>query len=308
MTRNPMNRQARILIVDDVPSNIQIIRQVINPEHQVFFATNGPSALQLAKEKQPDLMLLDISMPEMDGFEVCRRLQRQEETSDIPVIFITALEDEADELKGLQLGAVDFITKPIRPAIVSQRVDNHLKMRRLQQELEALSYRDGLTGIANRRLFDDQFEAEWHRGVRHKMPMALIMIDIDHFKLYNDHYGHQAGDETLQRVANAMQCCMKRSTDLLARYGGEEFVVMLPNTDTEGVKQIADTLLANVAALAIEHCKTTLDEKKITISLGLACTMPTHHTAPIALQKEADQALYVAKEAGRNQYHLAKNT
>nr|CRH04637.1 putative Response regulator receiver modulated diguanylate cyclase [Candidatus Magnetococcus massalia] len=290
----------RILIVDDMVTNIKILKQAIDPKHQVFFATNGTDALQLSLEKGPDLILLDVAMPDLDGFEVCKRLKADPVTADIPVIFVTSMEAEEDELKGLRSGAVDFITKPVRSAVVAQRVDIHIKLRLLQRKLEALSYHDGLTGVANRRRFNELFKTEWARSIRSPAPISLIMVDVDHFKQFNDHYGHQAGDDCLRTVAHAMEQSLKRVTDLLARYGGEEFVVLMPGTDEEGAKQVGEALLKVVAELQIPHAYSSIAEQVVTISVGMVSCMPDKLMHRDSLNKAADDALYQAKQQGRN--------
>ena len=287
-----------VLIVDDVSSNIQVLNQVLKGAYQILFATSGEKALELAVERQPDLILLDVMMPGMDGHEVCRRLKAEPLTEEIPVIFVTAMNDERDETEGLDLGAIDYITKPLSPPIVQARVRNHLELKRRGDLLKRISLTDGLTGIANRRRFDEALEREWRRCRRHQAPLSLVLMDIDHFKAYNDRYGHLAGDDTLCRVAEALAAAVGRPGDLAARYGGEEFVCLLPETDREGAALIARHLADAVRALDLPHEGNGAG--RVTISLGVASRVPMEGEAPTTLVGAADQALYRAKEEGRD--------
>ncbi|NGZ26113.1 MAG: response regulator, partial [Magnetococcales bacterium] len=184
----------RILIVDDAPENIQILHQTLKDEHEVFFATSGAQALQLANQLEPDLILLDVIMPGMNGYQVCKELKQASLTKEIPVIFITALNEEHDETAAFAVGGVDYIAKPIRPAVVKARVKTHLMLKRQREFLSRLSLVDGLTGVCNRRHFDERMRLEWRRAHRNNSTLAIIMADVDHFKRFNDTYGHQAGD------------------------------------------------------------------------------------------------------------------
>ncbi|MGN7612635.1 diguanylate cyclase [Magnetococcales bacterium HHB-1] len=305
---NPLSRVqqtevGRILLVDDLPSNIQVLHKALGKEHQVFFATNGKTALKMSLEKQPDLILLDVDMPGMDGFEVCRRLKEDTQTKHIPVIFVTAMDQEEDEIKGLQLGATDFIPKPIRPAVVALRVQNHLQLKRYRERLEAMSFLDGLTNIPNRRWFDNALNDEWRRSMRHQGSLSVILMDVDHFKKFNDHYGHQEGDYCLKKVAKVLQKSIQRPTDLVARYGGEEFVALLPDTDYQGLIQIAEKFREVVEQLAIPHQENTRTAEVVTISVGGASMIPLQDDAMDHLLKEADRCLYQAKKQGRNRIH-----
>lgn len=209
-----------LLVVDDQPINIQALYRIFAPDHRVLMATSGAKALALCKEDPPDLILLDVVMPDMDGHEVCIRLQADEATRNIPVMFVTSHTDTDEETRGLQLGAVDFIAKPVNPAVVRARVKTHLTLKAQSDLLRQMVFIDGLTGVANRRCFDERFENEWRRSVRGGMPLALLMLDVDHFKRFNDRYGHQAGDQCLRQVASAIAGGLRRPGDLVARYGG----------------------------------------------------------------------------------------
>lgn len=299
-----MNRTAArptILIVDDVPANVQVLGEALHADYQVKVAGSGIQALQIASaEPHPDLILLDVMMPGMDGFEVCRHLKSNPQTWRIPVIFVTAKDEESDEELGLNLGAVDYLTKPISITIAKARIRNHIRLKQQADLLESISLVDALTHIPNRRRFDEAIDAEWKRAAREKTLLSLLMIDIDHFKEYNDHYGHGAGDVCLQAVAAALQSGVSRPGDLVARYGGEEFVVVLPETPKEAACQIAMRLCENVHNLKLTHAYSSTGPF-VTVSIGCATAMSYLEMGPHSLLlDEADRMLYQAKKAGRN--------
>lgn len=288
-----------ILIIDDTPSNIEVLSGVLEEGPEILFALDGQEGLEIASNQFPDLILLDILMPGMDGYEVCRRLKAEPRTRNIPVIFITAMDHEEDEAHGLEIGAIDYITKPISPAIVRARVRNHLELKRYRDFLEELSTTDGLTGIPNRRRFDAGLEQEWRRARRSSSPLALIMFDVDYFKAFNDHYGHLAGDDCLRDVARVLASVPRRPADLIARYGGEEFVCLLPQTDEEGARLVAERVRLGVEARAIPHCRSRASGF-VTVSAGAVSMMPDSAQLPEVLVQNADARLYQAKEMGRN--------
>lgn len=295
----------RVLIVDDETINIDVLVGLLGSRYITLVAKSGEQALKrLKREPLPDLILLDIVMPGLDGYEVCRRIKNDPQTKDIPVIFITGKGDEQDEARGFQVGAVDYITKPVNPIIGLARVNTHLELKRRGDILERLAGLDGLTGIANRRRFDEYCDAEWNRCRRHGHPMSLVMIDIDFFKPYNDRYGHAEGDRVLKSVAGVLSRATSRPSDLAARYGGEEFACMLPETDLNGARHVADRILRGVHDLAIPHAASGAADH-VTVSLGIACEVPRVDRDPGALIRAADQALYKAKEQGRNQVAYA---
>ncbi len=297
-TFGPGGRRPRVLVVDDQPTNVQALYQALQPDHQVLVATNGEQALQLCRDKSPDLVLLDIVMPGIDGFEVCRRLKAESGTHDIPVIFVTGHSDEAAETRGLDAGAVDFITKPINVAVVRARVRTHLTLKRQSDLLRELAFIDGLTGLHNRRSFDERLQAEWQRAMRQQQPLALILADIDQFKAYNDHHGHQAGDDALRRVAQQIGALLGRPADLAARYGGEEFACLLPETDAAGALEVARRIEQAVRALAIPHGQSAV-AAVVTLSLGTAALVPRAGNDASLLVAAADRQLYEAKRQGR---------
>ncbi|MBY0430474.1 MAG: diguanylate cyclase [Rhodospirillales bacterium] len=288
-----------VLVVDDVAANIQVLAEILKTEYQVLFATSGTDALRIARAKEPDLVLLDVMMPDMDGLTVCARLKADPTMDHIPVIFVTAMGEVADETKGLAVGAIDYITKPVSPPIVRSRVRNHLELKRQRDLLRHIALVDGLTGIANRRRFDEIFAEEWRRAQRRQASLSLIIGDVDHFKGYNDHYGHQAGDECLKAVAQSMAGEMIRSGDVAARFGGEEFVCLLPDTDRDGARQVAERIRAALTRLALAH-EASQVAGIVTLSLGIATTIPKAGTNPGDLLALADSHLYEAKKAGRN--------
>ncbi|MBI5256658.1 MAG: diguanylate cyclase [Burkholderiales bacterium] len=297
-------RRSRLLVVDDQPANVQTLYQALAADHQIFVATHGEQALKLVREKQPDLVLLDVVMPGMDGFEVCRRLKADPGTVDLPVIFVTAHSDDNEETRGLNAGAVDFITKPINPAVVRARVKTHLTLKHQSDLLRQMAFVDGLTGVFNRRYFDDRLQQEWLRAVRHGSPLSVVLIDIDHFKHFNDTYGHQAGDDCLRRVAQVLAAGLNRPGDLLARYGGEEFACILPETDAAGALELARRMGLLVKDLGIEHSGSP-SHQVLTISLGVAGrdALPPGEAGGSAaeLLASADRQLYRAKHLGRDQ-------
>lgn len=296
---NAPNRPAIVLVVDDAPANLTILTEALRGEYDVRIATSGPQALRLVFESPPDVILLDILMPHMDGYEVCRRLKADFTTQNIPVIFLTAKNEVADETYGLSLGAVDYITKPITVPIVQARVRTHVELKRRGDLLESLSMRDGLTGISNRRRFDEYLDRAWRHALRCAVPLSLIMVDIDNFKAYNDAYGHMAGDECLRAVAGALATALRRPGDLAARFGGEEFAVVLQHTDLPGALHLAEAMRAAVINLGLAH-KDSRTAPVVTVSLGAATRIPKAGSSPGMLLRDADRMLYAAKEAGRN--------
>ncbi len=289
-----------VLAIDDMPANLKLLGEILKPEYRFLVATSGAQGLELASSKQPDLILLDVMMPEMDGYEVCRRLKANPLTQSIPVIFITALKEETDEEKGLEIGAIDYITKPFSPSIVRIRVRNHLELKRYHDLLESQAVTDGLTGIANRRQFDKWLDREWRLAIRRQTPISLILGDIDCFKLFNDHYGHPEGDECLKAVAKALTAGLRRPSELLSRYGGEEFACILPESDLAGALHFANNLLEHVRAVKMPHEKSIVTDI-VTMSLGAACLSPSLGDTPESLIQAADEKLYEAKRNGRNQ-------
>jgi diguanylate cyclase (GGDEF)-like protein len=288
----------RLLVVDDQPINIQLLYQAFASDYQVFLATNGAQALSVCRDKLPDLILLDVVMPGMDGYEVCAQLKADSQTRDIPVIFVTAHNDAALETRGLEAGAVDFIAKPVNPSVVRARVKTHVTLKIQSDLLRRMAFIDGLTGAYNRRFFDERLTAECRRSRRNRSPLSLILLDVDFFKPYNDRYGHQAGDDCLRQIAATLQSSLKRPGDLVARYGGEEFACILPDTEFSGALGLANLLEQKVRELRIEHAWSDVDGC-VTASLGVAEHSARAEAGEEALVAAADAQLYIAKASGR---------
>jgi len=290
---------ARLLIVDDDRSTIRLMNDALRGMGEIFFATDGPTAIRLAREKQPDIVLLDLQMPGMDGFDICAALKADPATADSTVFFVTADADVETETRAFGLGAADFIHKPISVPVVRARVSYHLVMNAQRIELERLAVTDPLTGLSNRRALDDILEREWQRALRTEVPLAMIMADLDFFKEYNDHYGHPAGDTCLKTVAEVLRSNARRPVDVVARYGGEEFVVLLPGAGTRGASLVGEFLINALRAEKILHEKSPLS-RFVTASFGVAAVIPDRFASAATLVVGADEALYEAKNTGRN--------
>ncbi|MBF0613545.1 MAG: diguanylate cyclase [Magnetococcales bacterium] len=289
-----------VLVVDDDPVNLEVVGQILADEYRVLVATHGEQAVTLVETVPIDLILLDVVMPGMDGYAVCRRLKELETICDIPVIFVTAIREEQYETTGFELGGVDYITKPVYPLILRARVKTHLELKKNTDLLRALSHQDGLTGLANRRFLDQTLALEWKRAVRRGNSwLSVILLDVDCFKKYNDSYGHLAGDATLRQVAHALQSCLERETDCVARYGGEEFCCVLPETPLAGATALAERIRKAVWGLELPHRESDVADR-VTISLGVAALIPTRALTLEWLLGQADEQLYLAKRAGRN--------
>jgi diguanylate cyclase (GGDEF)-like protein len=287
-------------------------------------AEDAESALQLLQAAgpglAPELILLDLVLPGMDGVALLKRLRALPGMEAVPVIVVTAQQDLQLIRRAFDAGATDFLLKPAREMELQARILAASKLRRemearLEREqellemtqklegavlsLKALSVVDSLTGLYNRRHFDATLEREWRRHQREGAPLALLMIDLDHFKGYNDHFGHQKGDDCLRQVAHALKAMLHRPGDMLARFGGEEFVALLPNTPPAGAQALAERMRQGVEELALEHAPESA-LAMVTISLGAASLAPARGQQSAALVKAADEALYQAKALGRN--------
>jgi len=289
----------KILIVGDVSANAQeLIESLKSPNYDIVVATTGEAALDITISTHPDLILLDITMPEIDGYEICAKLKAEETTQKIPVIFFATPED--DKTKGLKVGAMDYITKPICAPLVKVRVNNYLMLKKQTDILEHLSDIDSLTGISNRRSLDEFMEQEWRRAIRGISHLSLIMIDIDHFQLFNEHYGYVTGDECLKQVAIALAQVAERSTDLIARYEGDQFACLLPLTNAKGATVMANKLRESIISENIPHAHSIIADH-ITISQGIATRRPYPNSSPSLLIADAKKALGEAKRRGGNQ-------
>jgi diguanylate cyclase (GGDEF)-like protein len=291
----------KVLIIDDDKRYLQSLEALLQPQYEVISDCDSLNTLGIAMTQHPYLILLDLMMENVDGFQVIRELKQNLETADIPVIVITGSHESRDETLCLRLGAVDYITKPYNPDIVRARVHTHVELKRQKELLKVLSYQDGLTGIANRRHFDDTLIREHRRCLRTGASLSMLMIDIDFFKKYNDIYGHLTGDDCLKLVARTMLSRLNRSSDLLARYGGEEFICILPETDLEGAEKVAEDLRIAVIREQIPH-ESGIDGV-VTISIGVVSGLPVEGVDPRKFLLLADQCLYQAKISGRNCIH-----
>jgi diguanylate cyclase (GGDEF)-like protein len=292
------DRKNSLLIVDDERMNLKALAHILGGEYDIYTATNGASAIVRAREYKPDLILLDILMPEMDGYETLSVLKKDEMTQDIPIIFITGLNSSEDEEKGLSLGAVDYISKPFGAMVVKLRVRNQIKIINQLRTIQHLSMHDQLTDLPNRRSFDDRLRVEWNRAIREQYPLGFLMIDVDKFKNYNDTYGHQQGDVVLKTVAVIFAQSARRSGDFAARWGGEEFAILLPNTVLEGALDIAEKIREDVEGVLIPCADGS--NNRVTISIGVNATIPVQSSSVDAFITNADKALYEAKDQGRN--------
>ncbi len=306
------NQKAKILVVDDIPVNIQLLKSYLNiAGYEIFDANNGHDAIKMVEKIEPDLVLLDVMMPKLNGFETCRLLKKSEKTRPIPIIIVTALNELEDKIKGIEAGADDFITKPFNKLELLARVKSLLRIKNLYDQLQdkvkqleqakerlrELAVTDGLTGLYNYRYFKEYFTQEIRRVLRHKKIVSLMMLDIDFFKQYNDTHGHLAGDEVLRTLAKLMIDNL-RSIDVAARYGGEEFALVLPETDKKAARIVADKIKRLVQEYKFQN-EETQPNGSITVSIGVA-SFPEDGEKMDNLINIADQRLYRAKADGRN--------
>jgi diguanylate cyclase (GGDEF)-like protein len=303
---NETKKEFSILIVDDEKANVDMLGDILSPSYNLLISKSGTRALELARAQKPDLILLDILMPDMTGFEVITKLKESDVTSMIPVIFITGLSSIEDEEKGFFLGAVDYITKPFHKSIVKARVNNHIKIIDQMRIIERLGLIDTLTKISNRRGFEDRLNAEWGRALRERLPISILMMDIDRFKNYNDIYGHQQGDTALKAFAEISSKTIRRSVDFAARWGGEEFIILLPVTDMNGAAEVAENIRKNIEAAVIPTGDEA--ETRITVSIGVNSITPNTSASIKEFIEKADQALYKAKELGRNRFVISEES
>ena len=296
---------ASILVVDDDPILIRLLARMLSPLGYVQFATNGEEALELLRAEPPDVVLLDAEMPGMSGAALCRTLKQHEELEDIPVIFVTNNRHPEFEVSCFELGAVDFVHKPVHAPVLRARLQTHIRLKQLSDRLRRTATLDPLTEIANRRVFEETLDCEWKRAQRHHQPLSLMLIDIDHFKAFNDHYGHPAGDTCLKQFASTLRKLTARASDRVARYGGEEFALLLPGTHATGATTVAQRLLALLEDAAIPHGHSPVAHY-VTASIGISTFAPNGEPLACsingaqALVLAADKALYDAKQSGRS--------
>lgn len=289
----------KVLVADDDALNRDVLGELLKPEYTVLLAKNGAQTLERAARHLPDLILLDVMMPDMDGYEVLRRLRADPLTEHIAVIFISGLDRPEDEASGLKMGASDYITKPFNQTVVMARVALHLEVVRQRRMLERLANIDGLTELANRRRFDEVYALEWQRARRSGRPLSLALLDVDAFKQYNDRYGHPAGDRALRAVARVAAHAMRRPGDLAARYGGEELVLLMPETAAAEACRVVSGMLLAIAGLGIAHDASSV-APMLTASIGGATLESGGTETASGLFDAADAELYRAKQAGRN--------
>jgi diguanylate cyclase (GGDEF)-like protein len=298
----------RVLVADDEPANILLIAHALKDECEIVQVSSGTDVLERVIVGDIDLILLDVVMPGLDGFEICRVLKSSPFTSGIPVIFVTALDQRRDETRGLDVGAVDYITKPIHPAVVKARVHAHLELKKARDLLEQLASVDPLTGVANRRRFDNALEEEWRRVRRSSRWLSLAIADVDHFKQFNDRHGHLAGDERLRVIASALAKSARRAGDLIARYGGEEFGLILPEVEPAMMLGVIRTVLKGVVARSTGDASDP-GQDVVTVSIGAVSAIPPRDSTLKDMLAAADELLYEAKAGGRDRcVHLDMST
>ena len=289
----------KVLVADDDPINREVLGELLKPDYMVLLAKNGTQTLEKAARLAPDLILLDVVMPDMDGYEVLRRLRADPATSQIAVIFISGLDRPEDEANGLNMGAADYIAKPFNATVVTARVALHLQVVRQRRMLERLAHIDGLTELANRRRFDALFQVEWMAARKNGSALSLALLDIDCFKQFNDQYGHPAGDRVLRAVARTAASFVRRPGDLVARYGGEELVMLLPDTGAPQAHALLAALTRAIEELAIAHAASAA-APVLTVSVGGATLDTGGAESAAQLLDAADGQLYRAKHGGRN--------
>jgi diguanylate cyclase (GGDEF)-like protein len=304
----------KVLVVEDSKVTLKVLCNFLERMGitELLTAETGASAFELYRKERPDIILLDAQLPDIDGFEIAKKIRATEKNEDwTAIIFLTSMTKDEDMARGIEVGGDDYLLKPVTEVVLQAKVramQRLVEMQRSQvylsqqlnaanKELQRLSTTDGLTGIPNRRLFDELSIREWRRCERMKKPIALVMLDIDSFKLFNDEYGHQAGDDCLRAVAAQVARAAPRAADLAARYGGEEFILVLGETDADGARWVAENVRQHVSELGIPHATPS---RHVTISCGVAAILPQSDNSFETLLRTADRALYQAKEAGRD--------
>jgi diguanylate cyclase (GGDEF)-like protein len=288
-----------LLLVEDEAIHVDLLTNLFSDRFEVRSARDGLTALQMASAKAPDMILLDIMLPDIDGYEVCRRMKREPRTSHIPIIFTTGLEEALDEVKGLELGAVDYIRKPINPAITGARVDNQLRLKQGREESHRLARTDALTGLANRGHFEERLAYEYARHARSGTEFSLVLVDIDYFKLFKYKYGHTQADNCLRQIAQAITAGMVRATDMAARFGGEEFVLLLPETGLAGALVFAEKMRKRINELALPNNYSTVADH-ITASFGVVGARDPSDRLVRNIIEQANKQLHAAKANGRD--------
>jgi len=304
-----MDEKNRILIVDDDTSTLLELASILRPDYKIYTVKDGFAALEKAEEAVPDLILLDIVMPDMNGFDVLEKLKENDRTKDIPIIFITGKKDSSAEIKGLSAGAVDYVHKPVDESLVKLRVRHQIQLINQFRKIEHLSMSDDLTELPNRRSFEIRIAEEWDRASREQTSLSVMMIDIDHFKKYNDTFGHTQGDIALKMVAEVLSRVLKRPGDFAARWGGEEFIILLPNTDADGALDVAEEIRELVEDMDIPTPEGNITN--LTVSVGVNTRLQGQSGNIDKFVEWTDMALYAAKNKGRNKvcfYELPSET
>lgn len=299
---NLSDKMPTLLVIDDQPANIQIINSILSGDYRVLAATSAALALEICLQTLPDLIISDVVMPQMTGLQLCQLLAENPETKDIPVIFMTSFSKPEEENACWQSGGADFITKPVQPMTLKNRINAQLKFKAQKEFLSQLAFIDGLTAVYNRRYFDFHIVKQTARAERNQSDLSILLIDIDFFKLFNDNYGHLAGDRALCQVAAAIKTVLLRPSDFVSRYGGEEFVVVLPETDAAGAIDVAQRICKKVEAMQMTHQDSC--HHVVTVSIGVAFYLAGTE-GYLSLIEVADKNLYHAKKSGRNRvsYH-----
>ena len=304
----------KVLVVEDSKVTLKVLCNFLERMdiRQPLTAETGAAAIEIYRKERPDIILLDAQLPDIDGFEIARQIRSKEQKDDwTAIIFLTSMTKDEDLARGIEVGGDDYLMKPVSEVVLHAKVQAMRRLIEMQRslvdvshqlnaankELQRLSTTDGLTGIANRRMFDELSIREWRRCERMKKPMALVMLDIDSFKLFNDHYGHQAGDECLRAVAGQVARAAPRAADLAARYGGEEFALVLGETDADGARWVAENVRQHVNELGVPHMTPA---RHVTVSCGVVSVQPASGFSFGTLLRSADHALYQAKAGGRD--------
>jgi diguanylate cyclase (GGDEF)-like protein len=299
---------ATILIVDDDPSIIMATSKALLGIGRIVFATSGCRALELAESEMPDIILLDIEMPGMSGFEVCSELKANEVTANIPILFITSHSEAGFEEKVFDHGATDFIHKPVNPRIVAVRTKAHIAHKQAIDRLQSLTFIDSLTGLHNPRALDEKLAIEWLRAKRNKRSLALLKLELDDFKTNIEHFGHTHADDCIKKIASILYDSIRRPADFIAVYGEQAFAILLPDTDLIGANQIGENILKNIASQTFPDAPNATDVEceMTTISIGCYALLPSIENSPELLLSSADKALSVAKKKGRGCIYSAK--
>lgn len=290
-----------VLIVDDQNFYCNLLKDIIDDECNVLYATSGKQTIDIVLSQVIDLILLDIIMPDINGYEICRWIKSDPATKDIPIIFVSIKDKPQDQATGLAMGAIDYITKDTDVTVIKARIKNQVQLKKQRDILFQLAHIDNLTELYNRLFFNETLEKLWLNALRNKEYLSALLIDIDFFKKFNDLYGHLEGDQCLKKVARALKNSLMRPADIVARYGGDEFIALLPSTNHDGAVNVATRIQKNIKSLEIKHEFSEVS-KLVTVSIGIATIMPESQHEPIGLIKRADLGLYKAKNEGRNRF------